>query len=134
MELAKCAKCKNVFPKIREPICESCIKDEERIFETVREFLRDNPKSTVGEISEATGASARKILGYLRDGRIEVVEGAGLNCGHCGEPIPTGQLCKDCFEKANAKISGMIKENTTEKMAVQSQRAGISMHTADRRK
>jgi len=134
MELAKCAKCKTVFQRIREPICEKCIKEEEQIFENVKEFLRENPKSTVTAISEATGASARKILGYLRDGRIEVVEGAGLNCGHCGEPIPTGQLCKDCFEKADAKISGIIKDNTPEKMAVQSQRAGVAMHTAARRK
>jgi len=134
MELAKCAKCKNVFPRVREPICEKCLKEEEQLFETVKEYLRDHPKSSVSDVAEATGTSARKILGYLRDGRIEVVEGAGLTCGHCGEPIATGQLCKECFEKADKKISGIIKQNTPEKMAVQSQRTGIAMHTAARRK
>jgi len=111
MELAKCMKCKNVFPKIREPICEACLKDEETMFETVREYLRDNPKVTVGEVSEATGVSTKKIFGYLRDGRIEIAEGGGLNCNGCGEPIKSGQLCKECFEKANAKIQGMINKN-----------------------
>ena len=110
MEMAKCAKCKNLFPKFREPICEACIKEEEHLFESVKEYLRDHPKTTVGEVSEATGVSTKKIFGYLRDGRIEVAEGAGLNCAQCGTSITSGQLCSVCFEKASAQIAGMVNK------------------------
>jgi len=108
MEMAKCAKCKKLFPRIREPICEACIKEEEAIFETVKEYLRDHPKTTVGAVSEATGVSTKKIFGYLRDGRIEVAEGAGLECSQCGVPITSGQMCTECFERASAQIAGMV--------------------------
>jgi flagellar operon protein (TIGR03826 family) len=108
MEMANCRKCKRLFPRVLDPICEDCKKDEEATFDTVREFLRDNPKSTVGETSEATGVSTKKIFGYLREGRLEIAEGAGLNCLHCGISIKSGKLCKPCFDAASQKIKGMI--------------------------
>ena len=72
--------------------------------------MRDNPKVTVAEVSEATGVSTKKIFGYLRDGRIEVAEGAGLHCNQCGTPIKSSQLCQDCFDKASAQIAGMVSK------------------------
>ncbi|MCL2168533.1 MAG: MerR family transcriptional regulator [Defluviitaleaceae bacterium] len=114
VEMAKCAKCKKLFPRFSLPICDSCEKEEETIFDLVKEYLRDHPKTTVGEVSEATGVSTKKILGYLREGRIEIHEGAGLACGHCGTGIRSGQLCKDCFENAAKKINNMVNPGMPE--------------------
>ena len=109
--MSNCKKCKKMFLQVNDPICTDCKKAEEAIFDLVKEYLRDHPRSTVGEVSEATGVSAKKIFGYLREGRIEIAEGGGLNCMQCGVPIKTGQLCQQCFTKASKQIAGMLGQN-----------------------
>jgi len=122
MEMANCRKCKKLFPRITDPICDTCKKGEEEIFNSVKEFLRDNPKSTVGEVAEATGVTAKKIFGYLRDGRIEIAEGAGLFCTQCSTPIRSSQLCQECFAKASKEISNMVAAQSPEPVQIAHER------------
>ncbi|MCL2170748.1 MAG: MerR family transcriptional regulator [Defluviitaleaceae bacterium] len=95
MTMANCPRCKKLFPKVYDPICEECAKEEEKLFRTVVDYLRDNPSATVGEVSDATGATAKKILGYLRDGRISIST-PELNCRGCGTKIASGNFCDTC--------------------------------------
>ncbi|MDR2166283.1 MAG: MerR family transcriptional regulator [Clostridiales bacterium] len=135
MEMAHCKRCKRLFARVLGPICDECNKAEEEIFHGVKEYLRDNPKSTVGEISEATGVSAKKIFGYLREGRLEVAEGAGLHCARCGIAIASGKLCEECFVIAQREISGIIAAAEPQPAAPEMpERQKAMMHTTRRRK
>jgi len=107
MEMANCRKCKKLFAKIRSPICTDCEREEEQLFLVVQDYLRDNPKATIGEVAEATGATAKKILGYLRDGRLEAATGE-LSCRNCGEKITGGHFCDECTERVNREMDNMV--------------------------
>ncbi|MCL2415533.1 MAG: MerR family transcriptional regulator [Defluviitaleaceae bacterium] len=109
MEMANCRKCKKIFPMIKEPLCDSCLKEEEKLFLSVRDFLQDSPKSTLAEVSAATNVSAKKILGYLREGRIEIISGE-LKCRFCGVAITSGNCCDACIIEMNQQIDEMGKK------------------------
>jgi predicted amidophosphoribosyltransferase len=54
MEVKYCARCKKLFQYIGGPmLCPSCRDEEEKDFQRVKEFLRENPKATITEISES---------------------------------------------------------------------------------
>ena len=112
MTMANCMRCRKLFPKIIDPICDACKKEEEVVFERVKRFLEENKESTVKEISKATGVSAGKILGYLRDGRLEIsAEKGGLNCRNCGAEIGSGNFCESCQVKLNREINDLVGSN-----------------------
>ena len=106
MEMSNCRKCKKLFPKLYDPICDNCKKEEEALFDKVRNFLGDNKNATILEISENTGASAKKILSYLREGRLEISSASGeLICRMCSAPISSGQYCEKCLIEVNQQIA-----------------------------
>lgn len=130
MEMANCLKCKKIFMKVREPICGDCKKEEENTFKRVKEFLDENKESTLAEIAAATDVSMKKILGYLRDGRLEISDKSGeLTCRICEEPIKSGQHCATCSVKIAHEINNFIQESN-EKSA---RSLGQGMHTRHRK-
>lgn len=109
MEMANCVRCRKLFPRIREPICEECKKKEEELFQNVKDFLDDNPSSTIMKISEATGASSKKITQWLREGRLELVSATGeLKCRQCDVDISSGTYCDACLIDVTQKIDSMV--------------------------
>lgn len=109
MEAKNCPRCGKVFVQIREPICEACVKEEEEIFENVRQFVRDNPSKSIKEISEECGVSTKRILQYVRDGLLEATVGlqSEVSCSKCGKPIRTGRMCETCVLEVNFQVSDM---------------------------
>jgi hypothetical protein len=105
MEMANCRKCKKLFAKIDSPICDDCKKEEEKLFEEVKKYLRDNPNSTLSQIAEATGMPLKKLMAYLREGRLEVASGE-LFCRQCGAEITTGNFCNRCAAKMGQRLAG----------------------------
>lgn len=107
MSLENCRKCKKLFDRVNSPICPSCWKEEEETFEKIRHYIKENPHSKLQEVSEETGVSEKKIMGYIREGKIEWTKGlseSSLNCKKCGKPIKVGTLCNSCmvsFAKAS---------------------------------
>lgn len=126
MNIKNCPKCKKIFsPNGSQMICNDCIKKEEEEFNSVREYLRENRGAGIDEVSEATGVSPKKILKYLKDGKLEVTDGMSqfLKCEKCGKTIRTGQFCKQCSEKISNSLKSLIAVQDTPK------NAGIKMHT-----
>ena len=131
MEMANCRKCKKVYAKIRSQICPECEKEEEQLFLAVQDYLRDHPKAPLTEVAEATGVSAKKIMNYLRDGRIEVAIPV-LQCDGCGTLISTGKLCEECQKKAASDWENMTSTMRANAPALESQTSGapkVTMHT-----
>lgn len=129
MDFRNCPQCGKLFKKIGRNLCPACIEKEEKMFDIVREYVRDNPNANVMETSEATGVPEKVIMQFLRDGRL--LSGSvsiALDCQSCGKPISAGQYCPDCLEKFTNGFGNSQDRVKPESGWESSQR----MYTADR--
>ena len=132
MDTINCPRCGRLFRKIRSPVCPACEKAEEEQFQQIREFLDENPNATITECSEGTGISAKRILSYIREGRLIVPENMKglLQCRRCGVEIDTGTYCKNCAKKMESDLSSAYTasaEQKTDESAMKQR--GIRFHT-----
>ncbi len=104
--MRNCPKCGNVFTFVRNPICPECQAKEDEIFESVRFYIKENGSKSIEEVAEATEVSVKKILNYIREGKIELSsnEGIQLACENCGKPISVGRYCAICASKIKNKF------------------------------
>ena len=109
MEAMNCPRCGRVFVRVFESICDKCVKEEENIFEKVREYVKDNPGQTIKEVADACEVTTKRILQYIRDGRIEA--GTGMHgeivCSKCGKPINVGRMCEKCILDTSFQVNEM---------------------------
>jgi len=108
MEMRNCPRCRRIFNYTNYPICPDCVKEDETVFEDVRTFIKDNPDSALAIVAEKTGVSAKKIMRYIREGRLEVSRGihesGEVTCQNCGKPISKGKYCDKCIIDLNHKV------------------------------
>lgn len=125
MSIKNCPKCKKIFSPVGGSlICRECMKLEEEEFEKVRNYLRDNRGADINRVAEETGVSTKKILKYLREGRLEVSEGMAefLKCEKCGISIRSGKYCRACSEKVSKNLSSVLISKDDNKSE------GVKMH------
>lgn len=98
MEVKNCKACGKVFNAVsNEKICPECQKKLEEKFQEVKQFLTENPNSTVDAVSEATRVPTKQIRHWVREERLIFAEGAmGIECEQCGAAIRTGKFCEAC--------------------------------------
>lgn len=99
MELKNCKICGDLFLYNNgDRICPRCHQKEEEDFEAVKSFLWDNPKATLSQVVENTGVPEKKIIRYVREGRIELADMSEVpnHCEICGKLISQGRICADC--------------------------------------
>lgn len=113
MEPANCAKCGKFFMKTVRAVCNECIKDDEERFEIVRAFVKEHPNRTVREVSEECDVSVRRIIQYIREGRLEASPGiqTEITCSKCGVPIKRGRMCERCAKEIGEDVASMKKED-----------------------
>ncbi|MHB8928185.1 MAG: MerR family transcriptional regulator [Bacillota bacterium] len=100
MELRNCPRCGALFAYTGKNLCGACLAEEDKEFETLRSFLKENPRASLEETSEATGVKPERILRFLRDGRIIAAQDAAwLQCERCGRPIIAGRFCPECAKR-----------------------------------
>ena len=128
MEIANCPKCGKIFQKYSDPICESCMKKEEELFQSVRKYLVDNPDCRLDEVSKETGVSVKKIMRYLKEGRLEVSKGleGSLHCEQCDKPIASGRYCDKCIIELSHAVDDMFGNVARAK---EKSSKGVKMHT-----
>jgi flagellar operon protein (TIGR03826 family) len=101
-ELANCSRCGSVFVKALRDICQECYQEEEKAFQMVYTFLRDqkNRQATMVDIINATGIEESYITKFIREKRLLLSKFPNLSypCKTCGTGITTGKLCQDCQE------------------------------------
>ena len=109
MQVINCPRCRKLFTKIKSPVCPACEKLEEEQFQELRKYVEENPMANVSQASEETGVSAKRILRYIREGRLIVPEGMKLEirCTQCGAPITEGNFCDSCSKKMIENLSGV---------------------------
>lgn len=99
--LVNCPRCGKVFVYVSKRLCPECLAKEEEEFRKVKDYLWEHPDSTIEKVSEATGVSTKKILEFLREGRLMLTSNNPniiLKCERCGAPINTGRFCAECSE------------------------------------
>jgi flagellar operon protein (TIGR03826 family) len=113
MELRNCPECGKIFTFIKTNLCPECKQKLEDQFETVKQYLAENPKANIQQVSEGTDIPEKTIAGYLRDGRIIASsenKNLGLTCELCGEPITTGRFCYACSQKLTDGFRQSVSE------------------------
>lgn len=109
MEVRNCRRCGKMFVYVGRDLCPECREEDERDFDRVREYLRRHPRADIEELHQETGVEREKILGFLREGRLEV-DRDGISsvyrCRICGKVISHGRICLDCLEKFKKPLPG----------------------------
>jgi uncharacterized protein len=79
-------------------ICDECYKKQEDDYQKVATFLRDQPGTTIQELSDETGVTVAQIRHFILIGRILVSDFPNLSysCEICGKKIKVGRICTSC--------------------------------------
>lgn len=113
MEIKNCKKCNRIFQYLTgAQLCQACKDIEEDEFQKIKQYLKENPKASMTEVSETLDISIEKITKFLRDGRLEVsVDSAiKLECEGCGKSIITGRYCQNCAGRIEGDLRGASRD------------------------
>lgn len=74
MTLLNCTRCGHLFAQERaaQEVCRNCFALEEQEFQLCRDYLRRHPKVTLQEVSENTGIPLKRMMNWIREGRLRV--------------------------------------------------------------
>ncbi|HSH37048.1 TIGR03826 family flagellar region protein [Schnuerera sp.] len=98
MDVRNCSRCGKIYAYDGFNICLQCRRKDEEDFKKVKEYIDENPGVNISEVSEETGVDTKKIISFLREGRLEVEDEHNLllSCERCGASIKTGRFCEKC--------------------------------------
>jgi len=110
MNLRNCRRCGKVYAYDGFDLCHDCRMIDEKDFEKVRAYLDENPSADINEISEKTEISTKKIIKFLREGRLELKDESNslLLCERCGKPIRKGRFCEKCTAQLERELKRAI--------------------------
>ena len=113
-KMKNCSSCGKVFVSINNArICMDCRAKEEQWEKSIVDYVRDHPKSKIGEIVEATGVQEPVIRRMIREGRFVSTEvELYYPCEKCGSPIQKDM--RDELTAAIAKKSSAGKGSGTD--------------------
>jgi phage FluMu protein Com len=117
-------------------VCPRCDKLDEEQFQALKEYIEEWPMAGIHEVSEATGVSPKRILAFIKEGRLEVTEGlhGELRCANCGVVIAKGNFCDSCTGKIAREYADTFAPGEAPKEVehvARINRKGISMHTRE---
>lgn len=141
MKVTNCPKCGRMFKKIVSPVCPDCEKHDEEQFQKLRFFLEEEPLANISEISEATGITPKRILQYIREGRLQIPESLrdDVRCLQCGKPIEEGTFCEPCANSLAKELTSVYETSETpepveeKKEPEKLDRRGVGMHIGARK-
>lgn len=99
MDIKNCRECGALFNYLSGPrMCPECKRKLEEKFMEVRDFVRDNPISSIAHIAEEMNVSVQQINQWIREERLIFSEDSEVkvNCESCGRAILTGRFCENC--------------------------------------
>ena len=99
MNAKNCRKCGRVFSYFMgPPLCMACREAMDAKFQEVKTYIREHQGASINEVSEACEVEVSQIHQWLREERLELVEGSGivLHCETCGSVIMSGRFCQKC--------------------------------------
>ncbi len=119
MEVRNCRKCRRLFNYLGGiSICPICKEELEKQFYVVRDYIRENPHSTIQDVAQETGTDVRQIGDWIKEGRLVLSPDSPIivKCEKCGAPVTKGRFCDKCnqslTENLEALITGQEKPKT----------------------
>jgi flagellar operon protein (TIGR03826 family) len=112
MKLRNCPVCRKLFVYTFKNKCPDCIKKDEEELKKVKDYIIKNPNSTIEKITEKTGVKGKKVLEFLREGRL-ILKYANedlLSCQMCNKPILSGKYCEECAKDVKFKIQTAVNK------------------------
>lgn len=137
LDLKNCKNCGRAYQYDGNAYCKRCRQDSEEEYKRVKEYLYDNPGASVAEVSEETEVSEKKILKFLREGRLEIKDENNffLDCERCGVAIKSGRFCDKCtHEMANEFRSAVTPKQKEEPEKPEKTKKSQRMYVDVRRK
>ncbi|MQN01885.1 MAG: flagellar protein [Lachnospiraceae bacterium] len=114
MELRNCIKCGKIFGYrgVGPAICDNCKKEAEERFDKVKEYIRDNPLTSINEVAEECHVTVAQIKQWVREERLMFSKESGVvfHCENCGAPIRTGRFCEKCKSEMVNDLDGMYQK------------------------
>lgn len=117
MNLRNCRKCGKIFGYSGSGpiICENCRREAEERFQKVKDFIRENPATSINDVAEDCDVTVQQIKQWVREERLEFSKESGVvfHCENCGAPIRSGRFCENCKSKMVSKLDGMYEKPQT---------------------
>lgn len=115
MDVRNCKKCKSLFHYKGDPLCPQCTKEMEEKFSQVKEYIRDNPNSTLAQVAEENDVPTQQLKRWVREERLTFSKDSGvvIQCENCGKTILTGMYCKECKRTMTNQLQGLYSEKKT---------------------
>lgn len=131
MSLTSCRRCKKLFNHFSGPsICSNCEKEIEQNFFVVKEYLNDNPRHSIKQISENTQVPVSLITQFLKEGRILLADTSSivLRCEKCNSPIKNGKLCRRCQSEMISTINDLSMAYKQEQLLKEQESRKAKLH------
>lgn len=118
MDVRNCKKCGKLFNYQGDLVCPACSREMEEKFFEVRQYIYDNPSSSISTVAEENDVPIPQIKKWVRQERLSFTKDSGvtIDCENCGRAILTGRYCKNCKDKMASSLSKLyVTENRAAK-------------------
>lgn len=115
MDVRNCRNCGRLFNYFGgQPICQACKEQLETKFQQVKEYLRENPNSSIQKVSEENDVSTKQITQWVREERLTFSDDSpvGIACECCGANIKTGRFCEQCKTRMKNDLRSVTQSNS----------------------
>lgn len=108
-KLISCRVCGIIMVKLARDVCPTCFRQEEELFQKVKNFLRTNPGASVTQVAEHAGCDEDRVQAFINSGRLERV---GLRkvahpCQLCQKIIYEGVMCPECKKDLKDQVNNL---------------------------
>ncbi len=113
LKISKCTICKKEYLDTSssvnksKKVCPICQKSKKESQQKIRNYIKNNPKISIIELTKNLNISEEIVVECLKAGIIETTKKSPtlLSCLKCGEPIRSGEYCEKCKRKGRRVIS-----------------------------
>ncbi|MGB9679526.1 MAG: TIGR03826 family flagellar region protein [Thermoanaerobacteraceae bacterium] len=118
MNVKNCKRCGRLYTYTGFDLCPECYRQDEEDFLKLRDYIESHPNATMIEISRETQISTKRIMDFLKEGRLILNANNSnipLTCERCGKPILTGRFCDECKNDMEKDLRRGLEKFETDK-------------------
>lgn len=130
MDVRNCRNCGRLFNYLSGPnICPVCKEEADKKFNDVKEYVRNNPMSSISEVAENNDVSAQQIKQWIREERLQFADDSpiGIECERCGAIIKSGKYCDSCKNNMASSLTEAFQRPQRQESQSTQQQSGDRM-------
>lgn len=109
MDIKNCRICGKImqYSGFGIPVCMGCKKSLEEKFQIAKQYVRENPGTTINELAKVADVPNTQITQWVREERLIFAEDSpiGIDCERCGKMIKSGRYCPECKNSLMNELS-----------------------------